>query len=103
MTLDITLPLPPNMANPHSPGAYRMWAKLKERYTEKAVVLIRAQLGGHVPQYARATYTAELYTAKAHDLVNRVTLLKWPEDALVTAGIVPDDREGILTLTKLPV
>ncbi|KPK09561.1 MAG: hypothetical protein AMS20_00120 [Gemmatimonas sp. SG8_28] len=103
MKLSLVLPLPPNMANPRTPGAWRSWNSQKQRYTEKAVNQIRAQLGGHVPSFVRAVYTAELYTAAKHDLVNRVTLLKWPEDALVAAGIVPDDREEILRLDKLPV
>ena len=99
----LTLQLPANRAN-----AREHWAAThghRRAYKEQAYLDLYHQLGP--PRQVKnridpAIVTATLYVWSIMDDDNAVARLKWPLDALVTFGILQDDRRPHCQLAGIP-
>ena len=104
--IELTLPLPPNRANARE--HWRVTHRKKKAYYAVAQANLYIQVGtveGLMPPVfanGRRTLTATLYVKKKFDPDNRVALLKWPIDCLVSHGLLVDDSDEWLDFTEIP-
>jgi len=85
----ITLPLPPNEANARR-GHWGIRSRAKKRYLEDAA--FRILVAGIEPFDRKVRVDAHFIVGAMYDPIeNLPMLLKWPMDALVSAGILQND------------
>lgn len=94
-SLSLTLPLPPNMAN-----GRMHWAEKSRR--QKDYRLECDTMTGPLPSIGvRVRLDATMYLWSLMDEDNLIARLKWVQDWLVWADVIPDDSSEYLTLGKV--
>lgn len=104
--ISITLPAPPNRANPNSSN---FWANYgaKKKYVKQCALELIVQKSKW-PEWARKlpwrkirwTGTVEVYNSMDDD--NRTSLYKWPLDALRSCGVLLNDSRKECEMSAVP-